>query len=70
MLEQAEAIAARMSSPKTARIFIHSLPQFEIQPLDVLTGKTMVLEDGRTLGGDSELESELLHDEFGPLLYE
>lgn len=69
--EEAEALAARMASPKTIRILTHSLPQFETQSLDVLTGKTMILdddkawdEDGKTVMEDSEPESEILDDEF------
>jgi hypothetical protein len=69
--EQAEALATRMASPKLMRILTHSLPQFETQSLDVLTGKTMILdddmawdEDGKTVKEDSEPESELLDDEF------
>jgi hypothetical protein len=69
--KQAEALATRMASPKTIRILNHSLPQFEIQSLDVLTGKTMILdddmawdEDGKTVEEDSEPESEILDEEF------
>ena len=69
--EQAEALATRMASPKIVRILTHSLPQFETQSLDVLTGKTMMLdddmawdEDGKTVKDDSEPESELLDDGF------
>ncbi|KAF5009189.1 hypothetical protein FDECE_4554 [Fusarium decemcellulare] len=75
MVEAAEALAARMTSPKTLRILTHSLPSFEIQSLDVLTGKTMILdddmawgEDGKTVEEDSEPESELLDDDFGGFL--
>ncbi|RYC57053.1 hypothetical protein CHU98_g9156 [Xylaria longipes] len=73
--EQAQALAARMASPKIMRVLTHSLPQFETQSLDVLTGKTMVLdddmawdEDGKTVVEDSEPESELLDDEFSTFL--
>lgn len=41
MQEQAEALATRVASPKTVRILTHSLPQFEPQSFDILTGKTM-----------------------------
>ncbi|CRG88349.1 hypothetical protein PISL3812_05379 [Talaromyces islandicus] len=70
--EQAAAIATRMASPKIIRILTHSLPLFKIQSLDVLTGKTMILdddmawdEDGKTVKEESEPESEISgHDEF------
>ncbi|KAI1649642.1 uncharacterized protein F4817DRAFT_27443 [Daldinia loculata] len=69
--EQAEVLATRMASPKTIRILTHSIPQFETQSFDVLTGKTMLLdhdmawdEDGKTVKEDSEPESELLDDDF------
>ncbi|KAK5996127.1 hypothetical protein PT974_04555 [Cladobotryum mycophilum] len=75
MQEQAEALATQMVSPKIIRILTHSLPQLETQSLDVLTGKTMVLdddmawdEDGKTVEEDSESESELLDDEFSTFL--
>ncbi|KAI1370080.1 hypothetical protein F4677DRAFT_399164 [Hypoxylon crocopeplum] len=71
MQEQAEALVTQMASPKIMRILTHSLPQFETQSLDVLTGKTMILdddmawdEDGKTVKEESEPESELLDDEF------
>ncbi|KAF4442413.1 hypothetical protein FALBO_17297, partial [Fusarium albosuccineum] len=73
MVDAAGALAERMTSPKTLRILTHSLPSFEIQSLDVLTGKTMILdddmawgEDGKMVEEDSEPESELLDDDFGP----
>lgn len=73
--EQAEALATRMVSPKALRILTHSLPQFETQSLDVMTGKTMILddnmawdEDGKTVEEDSEPESELLDDDFSGFL--
>lgn len=72
MREQAEALVTRMVYPKTIRIITHLLPQFETQSLDVLTGKTMKLEDdmawnedGKTVKEDSsEPESEIRDDEF------
>ncbi|KAM7215356.1 hypothetical protein V8F06_009217 [Rhypophila decipiens] len=71
MEEQAEALATRMASPKIMRILSHSLPQFEIRSLDVLTGKITVLdddmawdEDGKSIKDDSEPESELGEDGF------
>lgn len=75
--EQAEALATRTASLRIMRILTHSLPQFETQSLDVLTGKTMILddnmaweEDGKTVEEDSEPESELLDDEFATFLDE
>ncbi|KAF2968324.1 hypothetical protein GQX73_g5269 [Xylaria multiplex] len=69
--EQAEALTARMTSPKIMRVLTHSLPQFEIQSLDVLTGKIMMLEDdmawdedGKMVMEESEPESEFPDDEF------
>ncbi|KAI1354341.1 hypothetical protein F5Y01DRAFT_13945 [Xylaria sp. FL0043] len=64
--EQAEALITRMAHPRIIRILSLSLPLLEMQSLDVLTGKTMVLddnmawdEDGRELQEDSEPESEI-----------
>lgn len=75
MQKQAESLATRMASPKAMRILTHSLPQFETQSLDVLTGKTMMLDDGvawdadgKTVQEDSEPESELLDDDFSGFL--
>lgn len=65
MQRQAEALATRMSSPKIVRILTHSLPQFQTQSLDVLTGRTMILdedmawdEDGEAIEDVSEPESD------------
>ncbi|KAI0549194.1 hypothetical protein F4679DRAFT_276387 [Xylaria curta] len=73
--EQAQALAAQMVSPKIVRVLTHSLPQFETRSFDILTGKTMVLdddmawdEDGRTVADDSEPESELPDDWFDNFL--
>ncbi|KAJ4309093.1 hypothetical protein N0V84_011712 [Fusarium piperis] len=75
MVDAAEALAAGMTSPKTLRILTDSLPHFEIQSLDVLTGKTMMLdddmawdEDGKTVKEDSEPESKLLDNDFAGFL--
>lgn len=69
--EQAEALATRMVSPRIIRILSHSLPQFDVRSLDVLTGKITVLdddmawdEDGKSIEDDSEPESEIQDDEF------
>ncbi|KAH7019870.1 hypothetical protein EDB80DRAFT_701705 [Ilyonectria destructans] len=68
--ERAEALVARMASPKTVRILTHSLPQFETQSLDVSSGKIMILDDdmaweadGKTVKEDSEPESDFLDDD-------
>lgn len=73
--EQAEALASRMACPKLIRILTHSLPQFELQSLDVLTGKTMILDDdmawnddGKMIEEESGSESELSDDEFATWL--
>jgi hypothetical protein len=67
---QAQALIAQMTSPQTMRILTHSLPQFEKRSFDVLTGKTMILdddmawnEDGRIVVEDSEPESDFSDDE-------
>lgn len=69
--DQAEALAARMDSPKLIRILTHSLPQIEMLSLDILTGKRMVLadkmgweDDGKTIKDVSDSESEILDDDF------
>ncbi|KXJ86820.1 hypothetical protein Micbo1qcDRAFT_218570 [Microdochium bolleyi] len=63
---QAEALATRMSSPKIVRILTHSLADFQTLSLDVLTGRTMILdedmawdEDGEAIEDISEPESEI-----------
>ncbi|KAK2593175.1 hypothetical protein QQS21_009104 [Conoideocrella luteorostrata] len=75
MREQAEALASQMVSPKTVRVLTHSLPQFETQSLDVLTGKTMILtddmawdEDGKIVEEHSASESDLSDGEFAAFL--
>ncbi|KAI7769497.1 hypothetical protein LZL87_011381 [Fusarium oxysporum] len=57
------------------RILTHTLPQFDTRSLDVLTGKTMKLDDdaaweddGKTIQEDSEPESELLDEGFDGFL--
>lgn len=71
--ERAEALAARMASPKTINIitFLHSRKQ--VYSLDVLTGKTVVLDsytawgdDGRTVEEDSESEFEFPDNDSPP----
>ncbi|KAH7168085.1 hypothetical protein DER46DRAFT_636257 [Fusarium sp. MPI-SDFR-AT-0072] len=73
--EQAEALVTRMASPQTMRILTHTLPQFDTRSLDVLTGKTMKLDDdtaweddGKTIQEDSEPEPELLDEDFDGFL--
>ncbi|KAF7547575.1 hypothetical protein G7Z17_g7622 [Cylindrodendrum hubeiense] len=77
--EQAEALVSRMASPKLIRILSHAPRSFETESLDVLTGKTMILdddmewdEDGKTVKEeDSEPESDILDDdEFAAYLDE
>lgn len=65
MQEQAEALGASMASPKLIRILTHTLVQLEIESLDVLNGKRMILEDsmqwdedGSTIEEDSHTESD------------
>ncbi|OAR02950.1 hypothetical protein LLEC1_07652 [Akanthomyces lecanii] len=43
--KQAESLLPRMATPKFLRILTHSLPSIETQVLDVVTGKTMILDD-------------------------
>lgn len=75
--EQAEALVARTACLETVRILTHSFPRLETQSLDVLTGKTMILdgdmawdEDGKTVKEDSDWDSasELGDDEFATYL--
>jgi hypothetical protein len=75
MQGQAKTLATRMASPKTVRILTISLPWFKAQSLDVLTGKTTLLdddmawdEDGKTLSEYSTPESEHFGDEFDTYL--
>ena len=69
--EKAEALAAQMECPKAVIILTHKLASFELHSLDVLTGKSMELDDDAPWGGDgkvlaedrgSESESELDDD--------
>ncbi|KAF4980648.1 hypothetical protein FZEAL_3397 [Fusarium zealandicum] len=69
--KQAEALAAQMKSPKSIRILTHSLPSIETLSLDVLTGKTMKLdddmawdEDGKTVSEDPEPDSDFIDSDF------
>ena len=64
--DQAEALAARMVSPKPIRILTHSLSRLEKWSLDVLTGKRMILaddmaweDDGKTIEDDADSESKI-----------
>ncbi|KAK5660875.1 hypothetical protein OQA88_12246 [Cercophora sp. LCS_1] len=68
--KQAEALATRMEFPEVMRILTHSLPQFETNALDILSGKTMILkdgsawdEDGKAVEEGSETESEITSDD-------
>ncbi|KAF5024644.1 hypothetical protein F66182_3266 [Fusarium sp. NRRL 66182] len=45
MQEQAEVLGVKMASPKLIRILTHTFPQLETHSLDVLSGRTMLLED-------------------------
>ncbi|KAI9163191.1 hypothetical protein HJFPF1_04790 [Paramyrothecium foliicola] len=70
MQKQAEALAAKMSSPRLIRILTHTLVHLETQSLDVLTGKRMALEDsmpwdedGNTVEEDSGTDSEFSDDD-------
>ena len=68
MQKQAEALATRMASPKTVRILEHlelyqplSSPplSYELRSFDVLTRKTMVLDDDMAWDDDGRIvESE------------
>ncbi|KAI1360882.1 hypothetical protein F5Y08DRAFT_331234 [Xylaria arbuscula] len=53
--EQAEALANRMTSPKTVRILTHKLPTFVRVSLDVLTGVSMLLDDDSPWDADGEV---------------
>ncbi|KAI0482400.1 hypothetical protein GGR56DRAFT_619767 [Xylariaceae sp. FL0804] len=74
MATQAKALGMRAAAPEAVRILTHRHPMlpkaFKTQSLDVLTGKTMMLdddagwgEDGETVQEDSESESEITDDE-------
>ncbi|KAJ8129562.1 hypothetical protein O1611_g4069 [Lasiodiplodia mahajangana] len=56
--EQAEALVPRMASPKTVRILTHTLPAFKMHSFDVLTGKTMLLEENMDWDEDGEIVAE------------
>ena len=63
MQEQAEALATRMASPKTVRILeyseLYEPLSYELRSFDVLTGKTMVLDDDMAWDDDGRIvESE------------
>jgi hypothetical protein len=66
--EQAEALVVHMVSPRLVIILTHSLPQLQMQSLDVLTGKRMMLaddaawEDNGRIIEDSDSESEAQDD--------
>jgi len=52
--EQAQALAVHMAYPRIIRILTHSLPQLEMQSLDVLTGRRMILADGMAWENDGK----------------
>ncbi|TQV91788.1 hypothetical protein IF1G_09373 [Cordyceps javanica] len=73
--KQAESLVPRMATPKTLRILTHLLPTIEIRSLDVLTGKTMILDDNAAWDQDgrfpeefSASESELSDDALAAFL--
>lgn len=73
--KQAESLVPRMTAPKILRILTHSLPSIETLALDVVTGKSMILDDsmawdqdGRTPEEYSEPESELSDDALAAFL--
>ncbi len=55
---QAQDLARQMVSPKTVRILKHALPTFKMQSLDVLTGKTMTLEDNAAWNADGHVDED------------
>lgn len=67
---QAEALATQMAFPKVMRILTRLTPQFETESLDILTGKTVVLDDAiawdediKTVEEASDTESEIILDD-------
>ncbi|PNP61279.1 hypothetical protein FNYG_13965 [Fusarium nygamai] len=61
--EQAEVLVTRMESPKTIRILTHTFPQLDTRSLDVLTSKTMKLEDDAAWDEDGETVAETVHED-------
>ncbi|KAF5628113.1 uncharacterized protein FTJAE_8988 [Fusarium tjaetaba] len=62
--EQAEVLVTRMESPKTIRILTHPFRQLDTQSLDVLTGKTMKLEDDAAWDEDGETITETVYEDW------
>lgn len=63
---QANALVTQMLAPSVVRILTHTYPKLEMQSLDVLTGKRMLLADdsawdanGEVIEDKVESESEL-----------
>ncbi|KAF5580448.1 hypothetical protein FPANT_9317 [Fusarium pseudoanthophilum] len=61
--EQAKVLVTRMQSPKTIRILTHPFRQLDTQSLDVLTGKTMKLEDDAAWDEDGETVAEAVYED-------
>ena len=56
--DQAKALAAQMSSPKVVRVLTQKLPLSELQSLNILNGKVMVLSDGMAWEDDGATEED------------
>jgi hypothetical protein len=64
MRKEAEALAARMQSPKCLRIQTHNRPHFSAVSLDVLTGKTTILkEEMYWLWAEDDVDAVIEHSE-------
>ena len=52
--EQATDLLDRMTTPEKVRVLTHTLPEFNMRSLDVLTGRYMELEEGADWADDSQ----------------
>jgi len=61
--EQAKLLVAQMEAPRIVRILTHTLPSFKMHALDILTGKTLVLNEGADWDDDGEAMKDESSDE-------
>lgn len=65
MQKQASVLVTQMAAPKMVRILMPTFPSLKTQVFDVLTGKTMELEDGAKWDADGKtIEDEVSDEEW------
>ena len=63
MEEQAQVLVAQMAAPKIVRILTHALPSLKLRAFDVLTSKTVMLNEDAEWDDDGESIEDEVSDE-------